>query len=36
MLNNNKNKPMPMLDPCKNIHVENQQLVYQDQLFNEE
>ncbi len=33
MLNNNKNEPMPMLDPCKNVHVEIQQLVYQDQLF---
>jgi hypothetical protein len=32
-LNNNKNKPMPMLDPCKNVHVEIQQLIYPDQLF---
>jgi hypothetical protein len=36
LLNNNNNKPMPMLDPCKNVHVEIQQLVYQDQLFHRE
>ncbi len=35
LLNNNKNKPMPMLDPCKNVHVEIQQLVYQDQFHIE-
>ncbi len=34
LLNNNKNKPMPMLEPYKNVHVEIQQLVYWDQLFN--
>ncbi len=33
LLKNNKNKPMPMLDPCKNVHIEIQQLVYPDQLF---
>ena len=25
-----QNKPMPMLDPCKNVHVEIQQSVYPD------
>ncbi len=34
LLNNNEKKPMPMLDPCKNVHVEIQQMVYRDQLFH--
>ncbi len=34
LLNNKKNNLMKMLDPCKNVHVEIQQLVYLDQLFH--
>ncbi len=36
LLNNNNNKPIPMLDPCKYVHEEIKQLVYQDQLFHRE
>ncbi len=33
LLNNNVEKYMLMLDPCKNIHVGIQKLIYQDQSF---